>query len=168
MHQLKNQNVKRLNNAYMLHELPFYDKLNTIKTAKAFKRYKRIYSIEIIKDRDGNMNDPLAQLEVNKPVIKDLLGDLLIDIKGFEYQTTMKFLLSKQKQNGDREFATAYFNSTAKTVIGFKPGLDDSFQEFLYRLDNWIYEGSAWKIGYIDGEYINISIYNPLSGEYIY
>ena len=42
--------------------------------------------------------------------------------------------------------------------------LDKSFQQVLYRTDKWIDEGSAWIIVYIDGEYINISIYNPLSG----
>ena len=34
----------------------------------------------------------------------------------------------------------------------------------MYRLDNWVNEGSAWRIEYTDGEYINICIYNPLSG----
>ena len=77
----------------------------------------------------------------------------------------MKFLLSKHKENGDREFTTVYFNSTTKTVINpDNYGLDKSFQQVLYRLDNWINEGSAWTIEYIDGEYLNISIYSPLSG----
>ena len=43
------------------------------------------------------MNDPLAQLEARKPVIKDLFRDLLIEMKGFKYKITMRFLLSKQK-----------------------------------------------------------------------
>ena len=47
----------------MLRELPFYDELKIIKTAKAFKKYARIYSIEIMKDNVGDMNDLLAQLE---------------------------------------------------------------------------------------------------------
>ena len=152
--------VKCLNNADMLNELLFYDELNIVKTAKAFKKYARSFSIEIMKDKDVNMNDPLAQLEASEPIIKDLL----IEMKGFKYQITMKVLLSKQKENGDREFTTVYFSSKTKTVIGFKDGLDDSFQEILYRLDNWINEGSAWKSEYLGGEYINISIYNPLSG----
>ena len=33
----------------------------------------------------------------------------------------------------------------------------------MYRLDNWINEGCAWTIEYVDGEYINISIYSPLT-----
>ena len=64
----------------MLSNLPFYDELNIGKTARAFKNYARIYSIEIMKDKDGGMNDPLAQLEGSKPFIKDLFRDLLIEI----------------------------------------------------------------------------------------
>ena len=33
----------------------------------------------------------------------------------------------------------------------------------MYRLDNWINEGSAWTIEYIDGEYVNNSICSPSS-----
>ena len=34
---------------------------------------------------------------------------------------------------------------------------------YIYRIDNWINEGSGWVIEYIDAEYVNISIYSPLS-----
>ena len=66
MYQLRNQ---KLNALKMLHELPFYDELNIVKTAKACKRYERNCSIELIKDKDGNMNDPIAQLAASKPSI---------------------------------------------------------------------------------------------------
>ena len=45
------------------------------------------------------MNDPLVQLEASKPVIKDLFRYLLIEIKGFKYQITMKVFLSKNTKN---------------------------------------------------------------------
>ena len=64
----------------MLNKLPFYDELNIGKTARASKNYARIYSIEIMEDKDGGMNDPLAQLEGSKAFIKDLFRDLLIEI----------------------------------------------------------------------------------------
>ena len=95
-----------------------------------------------------------------------MFRDLSIEIKGFKYQIMIKVLLRKQKENGDIEYATVYFSSTAKTVITFKYDLDKSLQEVLYRIENWINKGSAWKIEYIDGEYINIPIYDPLSGSY--
>ena len=117
----------------MLNELPFYDELNIIKTAKAFKRYARSYCIELIMDKDGNINDALVQLEASKSVIKDLFRDLSIEMKGFKYQGTLKV---KQNKNGDKEFDTVYFSSTAKIVINLKYGLDKSFQHFFYRLDN--------------------------------
>ena len=98
------------------------------KTVKPFKNYGRSFNIEIIKNKDGNMNDSLVQLEASKPVIKDLFKDLLIEMKGFKYQITLKVLLSKQKQSGDTEFSTVYFNSTAKTVINTNIyGLNKSF-----------------------------------------
>ena len=42
--------IKHLNNVDMLSGLPFYDELNIVKTAKAFKKYARSYNIEIMKD----------------------------------------------------------------------------------------------------------------------
>ena len=57
-----------------------------------------------------------------------------------------------------------YVNSATKTVINSKYHLDKSFQEILYRIDNWINEGSGWMIESINGEYVNISIYSPLIG----
>ena len=90
------------------------------------------------------MNDSLVQLESSKSVIKDLLREFLIEMKGFKYQITMKVYLSKQKENGDREFATVYFNSAAKTVVNLhKYGIKKYFQEILYRLDHWINKGST-------------------------
>ena len=55
----------------------------------------------------------------------------------------MKVLLSKHKEKEDIEFVPVYFNSTTKTVINSKYMLDNSFQEILYRINNWINEGSG-------------------------
>ena len=133
--------VENLNNIDMLIEFPFYNELNIVKTAKAFKKYARSHNIEIIKDKDGNMNDPLAQLEAIESVIKDFFRYLLIEMKGFKYQITMKLFLSKEKEHGDREFTTVYFNFTAKEVINLNNhGLHKSLQQVLYRVDSWIHE----------------------------
>ena len=94
-----------------------------------------------------------------------MLKDLLNEVKGFKYQITVKVLLWKCKGNGDKKFAPVYFNSATKTAINSdKYGLDRSFQEILYRIDNWINEGSGWIIESIQSQYVNISIYIPLSG----
>ena len=67
-------------------------------------------------------------------------------MKGFKCQITITVLLWKHKMNGDTEYSPVYFNYSIKTVINFdKYDLDKSFQEILYRIDNWINEGSGWK-----------------------
>ena len=42
--------------------------------------------------------------------------------------------------------------------------LGHAFQEILYRIDNWINEGSGWIVELIESQYINVSTYRPLSG----
>ena len=72
--------------------------------------------------------------------------------------------MTKNKKLGKIEFAPVYFNSTIKTVINIKYGVDKSFQEIFYRIHNWINERSGWIVESADAEYVNISIYSPLSG----
>ena len=75
-------------------------------------------------------------------------------MEGFKHQISVAVLLCKHKQNGDIEYAPVYFNSTTKTVINSdKYDLDKSFQEILYRIDNWINEGSVSIIESINAEY---------------
>ena len=85
-------------------------------------------------------------------------------MKGFKYQITMNILLRKKKINGDTEYSFVYFNSITKTVINLDFNLDKSFEEILYRTDNWINEGSGWIIDSRHGQYVNISKYAPLFG----
>ena len=49
-------------------------------------------------------------------------------------------------------------------MSNLKYDFDKSFQEILYRIDNWISKGSGQVIEYVDAKYVNISIYNALSG----
>ena len=115
------------------------------------------YKVEIVEKKD-----PLIQLEASKTSIKDMFN-LLDETKGFKYQITVKILLKKCKDT-EIEFSPVYFNSTTKTVINHKFGLDKSFQEILYRIDNWINEGFGWMVETIKFQYINISTYRPLIG----
>ena len=100
--------IKKLSNGELLHELPFDDELSVVEILKAFKRYARSYEVEKV-DHKG----PLFQLEASKSIIKDLFKDLLNEIKGLEYQITVKVLLSKDKNEGT-EYSSVYFNSITK------------------------------------------------------
>ena len=104
-------------------------------------KYAKSYIVATVDHKD-----PLAQLEASKSSIKDLFKDLLNEMKGFKYQITVKVLLSKHKRNEGTEYSSVYFNSITKTVINSAFNLDKSFQEILYRIDNWINEGYGWKI----------------------
>ena len=96
--------------------------------------------------------------------MKDLCQDLLDETKGLKYQMTLKVELKKYNSDGEIEFTSVYFNSATKTVINHKFGLEKTFQEISYRIDNWINEGSGWIVEAIKSQYINISTYRPLWG----
>ena len=152
--------IKKLSSINLLQELPFYDKLSTVKNSNAFSGYARSYKVEIV-----DKKEPLVQLEVSKSSIEDLFKDLLNEIKGFKYQITLAVLLSKIKTDGNIEYSPVYFNSATKTVINSDEfGLDPLFQEILYRIDNWINQGSGWIVESIEGFYVNVSSYSPLIG----
>ena len=101
--------------------------------------------VEIIEKKD-----PIEQLEASKSSIKDLLSDLLNETKGFKYQITLNVMLKKYKSNGEIEFRPVYFNSTTKAVINHKFSLENTFQEILYKINNWINERSGWIVELIE------------------
>lgn len=77
---IKRPYTKRLNNIGMLRELPFYDTLNITKTSEAFNGYALSYSVKVIDSKDSSV-----RLTISRPNIKDLIKDLLSEIKGFKY-----------------------------------------------------------------------------------
>ena len=88
------------------------------------------YKVEIV-DR----KDPIVKLEASKLSIKNLLGDLLNETKGFKYQITVEVLFKKYRLNGEIEFRPVYFNSVTKTVTNHIFKLENSFEEILYMID---------------------------------
>ena len=151
--------IKHLKNIDLLSKLPFYEELNVTKTDDTFRECAMSYNVEIIEKEDL-----IKRLEASKSSIKDSFSDLLNETKGFKYQKTLKVMLTKYKPNGKIEFRLVYFNSTTKTVINHKYSLKNAFQEILYKIDNWINEGSGWVIELTESQYINVSTYRPLSG----
>ena len=130
-----------------------------VEVSKARKGYEKSYKDEILQSKDL-----LVQLEASKSSIKGLFEDLLNKMKGFEFQITVVVLLGKRKEIRNIEYSPVYFNSATKTVINSEYNLDKYLQEILYRLGNWINEGSGWIVESKNGEYVNISIQRPLVG----
>ena len=66
-----------------------------------------------------------------------MFNDLLDETKGFKYQTILK--VKFKKYIGSKiEVSPVFFNTTIKTMINHEFKLDRSFQEILYRFDNWL------------------------------
>ena len=152
--------IKKLSNVQLLKELPFYNELSIVKNNSAFSGYVRSYKMKIV-----DKKDPIVQLRASKSSIAYLLKELLNEIKGFKYHIILSILLNKVKSDGNVEYSPVYFNLTTKTVINSdKYGLDQSFQEILYRIDNWINEGSGLIIEEIHNHSLNVSAYSPLIG----
>ena len=140
--------------------MPLYDELSIVKNKTAFSGYAQSYRIEIVDKRDV-----IIQLKASDISIKKLFKDLLVELKGLKYQITLAVLLSKVNNSGEIEYSPVYFNSLTITVIGSnKFGLNQAFQEIIYRLENWISNGSGWIVEEIISQYLNISSYLPLSG----
>ena len=83
------------------------------------------YKVEIV-DR----KDPIVKLEASKLSIKNLLGDLLNETKGFKYQITVEVLFKKYRLNGEIEFRPVYFNSVTKTVTNHIFKLENLLKKF--------------------------------------
>ena len=64
----------------------------------------------------------------------------------------------KCKPNGEIEFRLVYFYLTTKLVINHKFSFQNAFQEILYKIDNWINEGSSWIVELIESQYINVQL----------
>ena len=133
--------------------------MSIVKNKNAFSGYARNYKIEIADKRVV-----IVQLSASKFSIVELFKDLLIDLKGFEYQITLCILLSKVKNSGLIEYSPVYFSSLTKTIIGDIFFLDQCFQEIIYRVEQWISHGSGWIVEELISQYLNLSSYLPLSG----
>ena len=151
--------IKKLSNIRLLKELPFYNELSIVKNKTAFSGYAQSYKVEIIDKKDA-----IVQLKSSEISIGNLFKDLLMEMKGFKYQITLCFLLSKVKSSDFIEYSTIYLNSLTKTVIVGKHFLNECFNEIIFRLEYWISHGSGWIVDSILNQYLNISSYKPLSG----
>ena len=92
--------------------LPFYDVINVLRKARAFKKYAETYEVEIINSK--SLNDSLS---VSKDSIKNLFDELLREKKGFKYFLSTKIILKKRTNNNEHTYSTVCFNSQVKTVI---------------------------------------------------
>ena len=101
---IEKSRIKLLINIELMDELALYDELSIEKMSKGFKRYARSDRIEI-----KDSKDPLVQMEVSKSNIKDLFKDLLDEIKGCNYQITVKVLFEQTQWKWGHKICSCLF-----------------------------------------------------------
>ena len=109
---IRKPRIKKLSNHELLQVLPFYDIINVLRKARAFKKYAETYEVEIINSK--SLNDSLS---VSKDSIKNLFDELLREKKGFKYFLSTKIILKKRINNNEHTYSTVYINSLLETVI---------------------------------------------------
>ena len=130
--------------------------------ARAFKGYTKSYEVGILK----NETDPLIQMSSTRLAIAHFMKQLLPQMKGIKFIETLTIYFEHQKGN-QAVSRIGYFNSKPKTITNandFQESLDVNVEQIMNDIHKWISEDSAWIIKSINGHYINIIKYEPLTG----
>ena len=106
----------------------------------------------------------MNSLFLSKTSIKNLFNELLRENRRFKYILSTKTTLKKHVNDNETCYSIVYFNSKAKMIINQRYYFNESFLKILNSLDIWINEISGWTIDQIEGLYINVTNYQPLSG----
>ena len=150
---------KKLINQQLLQVLSFYDDVVILRKQKAFKNYGATYEVETIDNK--SLDDSLF---LSKTSIKNLFNELLRENRRFKYILSTKTTLKKHVNDNETCYSIVYFNSKAKMIINQRYYFNESFLKILNSLDIWINEISGWTIDQIEGLYVNVTNYQPLSG----
>lgn len=154
--------IKRFADRKLLKEFPFYYEPNIAMNSRTFKKYKRSFTVEVT-----DWKYLVIQSSITKSSCRELLKDLLIEMKGLEHQKLLAITFIKEKGNDETENVTIYSSSKPQIIINDKAideTFDTSFQTTLNKIENWTKMSSGWVFKSVDGDYINIFIYKPLAG----
>ena len=155
--KLKMDKIKRVNKKIMKKHL----KTNIKQVDKALKGYTKSFEIGII-----NNKDPLIQLQNTRKDIEHHISNIIESMKGIKFVETLKVTFKKFVNNVIME-KTAYFNSTAQTIMNnleVTKSLQLSKQQILNKIAQWVSEGSGWTVEAVDNHYINIVQYQLMKG----
>ena len=97
-------------------------KLKITKRAHAFKRYASFCNVEILKSFNSEL-----QLEDNESPIKNKPKKLLIELRGFNFVTTLVLVLKKIESDNETIYNTFYSQSKAEKVIN-ESDIDNVFE----------------------------------------
>ena len=129
-------------------------KTKIVETNKALKGYTKSYEVNI-----KNNKDPLLQLQNTRKGVESYLENILTSMKGIKYVETLKVTFEKNIDENQTVYKTAYFNCKTQTItnnIEITETLQQSKQQIINIIAQWISEGSGWTVSSVDAHYINI------------
>ena len=107
------------------------------------------------------------QLKDTVSAVKSKLMDLLSELKGFKFVTTLALVFKKIENEDKTKHDTSYSSLKAEIIIN-ESGIDDVFQSIytaiITNTQNFLGKRSGWIIDSVIDHTGSISKYNPLAG----
>ena len=133
------------------------------KQAHAFKGYASSYNVEIL-----NSFNPELQLKDTESAIKNKLKELLTELRGFKFVTTLVLVFRKIESGDKTKYDTFYSHSKAETIIN-ESQIDNNIFKSIYttvisNIQKFFGKDSGWIVDSLIEHYMNISMYNLLPG----
>ena len=127
------------------------------KRAHAFKGFTSSYNVEILNSFKAEL-----KLKDTESAIKSKLIDLLTQLKGFKFVTTLVLVFKKIESEGKTKYGTFYSNSKAEIIIN-ESDIDDIFESvyttIISNIQKSLGKGSGWIIDSVIDHNICISKY---------
>ena len=132
------------------------------KQKHAFKGYASTYDVEIL-----NSFNPELQLKDTESAIKSKLIELLTQLKGFKFVTTLVLVFEMIEGEEKTKYENFYSSSKSEIIIN-ESDIDDVFKSIcttiIINAQKSLGKDSGWIIDSVIDHTISISKYNPLGG----
>ena len=133
------------------------------KQEHTFKGYARTYNVETL-----NAFNSEVQPKDTESAIKTKLVELLAQVKGFKFVTTLVLLFKPIESKGKKKYGNFYSSSKAESIRINESGIDDVFKSIyttiIINIQKSLGKGTGWIIDSVIDHTISISKYNPLCG----
>ena len=138
------------------------EKKSITKIESSKRKAYESFNVDII-----NNNDPQVQLHKSKELTKDFLIGELNKNYGIKINIRLNITFMKHIEKVN----VGFVKSNAREIINendIQTVISDAVNKLIYRISEWISEGSGWVIKSVNKHEIDISKYKLLRGLHIY